>query len=36
LINAAVLVLVQWGDHHITDNWYPHENFADDLGKAAY
>jgi phosphodiesterase/alkaline phosphatase D-like protein len=31
-----VLVLVQWDDHDITDDWYPHEDLAGDLGKAAY
>jgi alkaline phosphatase D len=34
--NAEVPMLVQWDDHEVLNNWYPHEDLASDPKKAAY
>ncbi len=34
--NAEVSMLVQWDDHEVTNNWYPHEDLAGDPKKADY
>jgi alkaline phosphatase D len=34
--NAEVPLLVQWDDHEVTNNWYPHEDLAGDPKKADY
>ncbi len=34
--NAEVLMLVQWDDHEVLNNWYPHEDLSSDPKKAVY
>ena len=34
--NAAVPMLVQWDDHEVLNNWYPHEDLASDPKKAVF
>ncbi len=34
--NAEVPMLVQWDDHEVLNNWYPHEDLASDPKKAAF
>ncbi len=34
--NAEVPMLVQWDDHEVLNNWYPHEDLASDPKKAVF
>jgi alkaline phosphatase D len=34
--NAEVPMLVQWDDHEVLNNWYPHEDLSSDPKKAVF